>query len=206
MSSYELTTIETTANRFLEVAHETQANLKLLKFTKGKYFIGDDDVTGCEYIAYVDQMARGYVKFVDGKVTEQRVGKVADGFKVPARQELGDNDETLWEKDSTGKPRDPWSYQFYIPMSNVETGDTAVFVTSSHGGKGAVGRLSDIYAKNIRNGRPIIKLAVESYRHTTFGRIETPNFMLVSWDQGAVNSEIDVVATTRNDMDDDIPF
>jgi hypothetical protein len=205
--SNNLTTIETTANRFLEVAHETQANLKLMKFAMGKYFIGDDEVTGCEYIAYVDQMARGFVKFVGGKVTEQRVGKVADGFRAPARQELGDLDESLWEKDTTGKPRDPWSHQFYIPMSSVETGDTAVFVTSSHGGKGAVGRLSDLYARNIRNGRPIIKLAVESYRHQTFGRIETPNFMLVSWDQAAINSERDVVVDARsNDMNDDIPF
>ena len=188
------------------MAHETQANLKLLKFTKGKYYVGDDEVTGREFIAYVDQMARGYVKFVDGKVTEQRVGKVADGFKVPTRNELGDVDEALWEKDSTGKPRDPWSYQFYIPMADVDTGDTAIFVTSSHGGKGAVGRLSDLYAKNIRNGRPVIKLAVESYRHQTFGRIETPNFMLVSWDQGGVDSAIDVVARSNSDMDDDIPF
>jgi hypothetical protein len=202
----ELATVETTANRFLEVAHETQANLKLLKFTKGKYYIGDDDVTGRTYIAYVDQMARGYVRFSGGKVTEQRVGKVADGFRAPARDELGDVDETRWEKDTTGKPRDPWSYQFYIPMTDFETGDTAVFVTSSHGGKGAVGCLSDLYAKNIRKGRPIIKLAVESYRHQTFGRIETPNFMLVSWDQGSVDAEIEVVARPNDHMNDDIPF
>jgi hypothetical protein len=157
----EVATIETTANRFLEVAHETQANLKLLKFTKGKYFIGDDEVTGRTYVAYVAQMARGYVKFVGGKVTEQRVGKVADGFRVPVRNDLGDTDESLWEKDTAGKPRDPWSFQYYVPMTDVETGDTAVFVTASHGGKGAVGRLSDLYAKNIRNGSPIVKLAVE---------------------------------------------
>jgi hypothetical protein len=203
----ELATIETTANRFLEVAHETQANLKLLKFTKGKYFVGDDEVTGRTCVAHVDQMARGYVKFVDGKVTEQRVGKVADGFRVPARHDLGDTDETRWEKDTTGKPRDPWSYQYYVPMTDIETGDTAVFVTSSHGGKGAVGRLSDLFAKNIRNGKPIIKLAVESYRHQTFGRIETPSFTLVSWDRNGVDADVDnVVAMPNRDMDDDIPF
>jgi hypothetical protein len=203
--SNQIATIETTANRFLEVAHETQANLKLLKFTKGKYFIGDDEVTGRTYIAHVDQMARGYVRFSRGKVVEQRVGKVADGFRAPARDELGDVDESQLEKDGSGKPRDPWSLQYYIPMTDIETGDTAVFTTASHGGKGAVGRLSDLYAKNIRNGKPVVRLAVESYRHQTFGRIETPNFMLVSWDQG-FGSEVSVVAVPNHDMNADIPF
>jgi hypothetical protein len=99
----------------------------LLKFNKGRYYKGDDEIApGREYTAYVDQWVRGWVKFQDNKPTERKVGKAVDNFLVPDRDELGDADPRQWEKDGTGKPRDPWSRQSYLPLEDAESGEYVV--------------------------------------------------------------------------------
>jgi hypothetical protein len=85
---------------------------------------------------------RGYVKFSDGKRVAQRIGRVADGYHLPSRNDLGDLDEAEWERDSSGNLKDPWSLQYYMPMEDPEDGEIAIFVTGSVGGIGAVGKLT----------------------------------------------------------------
>jgi hypothetical protein len=175
----------------------------LLKFAKGRYSKGADEVElGREYIAHVDQWARGWVRFEDGKPVEKRIGRAIDDFQMPERDELGDTDEAQWETDAAGKPRDPWARQSYLPMEDVKTGEIVVFVTSSVGGRGAVGTVCDRAAMNARFGKPRIRLAVRSYRHAQFGRIETPEFTIVGWtDQIAAPPK-----PLRKELDDEIPF
>src|SRR5262249_50322017 len=57
-------------NPWLQVAAESSGNFgKLLKFVKGKWEVGDDEVPiGTEYIAHIDQLARGWVHFEDGEI------------------------------------------------------------------------------------------------------------------------------------------
>ena len=103
--------IVTYENPYLEAAAEGRNEFgKRLKFVKGKYEIGDDEVPlGTEYIAHINQLCRGWVKFVDGMVAERYIGKIADGFRPQPREELSDADPKKWkEKDADGKPRDPW--------------------------------------------------------------------------------------------------
>jgi AAA domain len=163
---------ETAVARLREAAREMQTSGelgRLLKFTKGVYSIGDDKVpAGTEMIAHVNQFAYGWVKFVDGKVADQKIGKAAEGFRKPEREELDANDKTKWERDATGKERDPWAEQYYMPMESVECGDVAVFVTGSRGGCDALGKLVNRFALNSKNGLPIIKLNVGSYKHRTY--------------------------------------
>jgi hypothetical protein len=178
---------------------------KLLKFTKGKYFVGDDEVSiGREMIAHVTAVARGWVKFADGKMVAQHVGKVADGFVVPKREDLGDTDNGKWERDPGGLLRDPWSFQWYLPLEDAETGEVVVFVTASHGGRSAVGSLCRIVGRNVRKGTPIIRLNVSSYRHKTYGRIETPDFPIVGW-AGVPATEV-IAPGAAKELDDEIPF
>jgi hypothetical protein len=191
-------------NQFLQVAAETQSEglSKLLKFAKGKYFVGDDEVkTGHEMLAHVGATIRGWTKFENGKVVEQRIGRISDGFQPPAREMLGDLDKSKWEKDSTGKPRDPWVAQYYLPLEDLNTGDVVVFVTSSKGGIAAVGKLCAVYGRNISKGSPVIKLEVRSYRHSEFGRIETPDFVVASWENSNSGNKAPAAG-----MNDDIPF
>jgi hypothetical protein len=172
-------------NPFLEAANEAGGEIGLLlKFVKGKYEVGDDEVPlGTQFVAHIDQLARGYVKFLDGQVADRRIGMVADGYKLPPREELGDLDETRWEKDSQGKPRDPWVVQWYLALTRVETGELLTFVTGSKGGISAIGALCRVYARKYGIGvLPIVALRVRSYKHKLFGRIETPDFEIVGWD------------------------
>jgi hypothetical protein len=178
----------------------------LLKFDKGEYFIGNDPVTlGTEFVAHISQWARGWVKFVDSKPAEQRIGLVREGFKVAEREELGDLDETKWEKDATGKPRSPWSEQSYLPLENVATSEVLVFVSGSAGGRKAIARLGKTYAINRHCGQPIIKLSVSSYRHKEFGKSFTPEFKIIGWTERA-NKQASVPASTNNYSEIDPPF
>ena len=117
-------------NPWLEAAAEAGSEFgKILKFAKGEWQIGEDAVPGgTEYIAYIDEAARGQMKFEDHTVTDRRIVKMRDG-KPPARESLGDNDPSQWEVDeTTGKPRDPWVMQWLLPMSPVDAeGDLTVF-------------------------------------------------------------------------------
>ena len=199
-------------NPWLEAASEDSDDFgRLLKFVKGKWETGDDSVPdGTEFVAHVDQLARGWVRFEDGKVTDRRIGKVADGFIPPKRDELPDNDPTKWvDKDTSGKPRDPWVVQWLLPLISVEAGDLVTFVTGSRGGIDAVRKLCRIYGHKHR-GRllPIVALRTRSYKHSLYGRIETPDLPVVGWEgeQTAIPtlSRADIAADP--DSDSQIPF
>ena len=86
---------------------------------------------GTEYIAHVQHWVRGWVKFKAGCLVEHKVGKVADGFVVPEREELDETDQATWEKSPSGELKDPWSKQSYLPLENVETGEIVTFVSGS---------------------------------------------------------------------------
>jgi hypothetical protein len=207
----ELTNYQAAAGRLLQLAQEMQSSElgRLLKFVKGAYTIGDDDVPiGTEMIAHVDQIARGWVKFRDNKVVDQRIGKPVDGFVMPPRNELDDRDEAQWERDASGAKRDPWTQQYYLPMENVETGDVAVFVTGSHGGCSAISKLLKVFARNAGAGLPIIRLTVASYKHRTYGRIETPDFPIVGRTgvPAQPTQTIEPAGASARELDDEIPF
>jgi hypothetical protein len=199
---------------FLQVAQELKGGElggRMLKFAKGYFRVGDDEVcAGGQYVAHVDRLLRGYVKFGGGKSIEQRLGRVAEGFQMPKREELGDTDKAAWERDANGNPRDPWALQYYLPLEDVETGEVLVFVTSSRGGCSAIGNLCNLFARNAENGLPIIKLGTSSYRHKTYGRIDIPDFPVVGWNKAnAIDTrdEHDLRQfSPADEMTDDCPF
>src|SRR5262249_27227213 len=126
-------------NPYLKIAAEGGDNPgQLLKFVKGKWMIGDEQVAiGTEYVCYLNQAMRGWTKFEDNKATNRVIGKIADGFTPPERSELGDTDEAKWKRDE-GEPRDPWVHQYMLPMVSVDTGELITYVTGSEGGRIAV--------------------------------------------------------------------
>jgi len=65
---------ETALTHLAAVAAQAQ-EMRLLKFSKGNWLIGDDELSADRlFIAHVHQLAHGWVKFIDGKVADQRVG------------------------------------------------------------------------------------------------------------------------------------
>ena len=171
-------------NPWLEAAAEAGSEFgKLLKFNKGEWLIGEDTVSeGTEYIAFIDEVARGWIKFEDKSVTDRRIVKVAAGHP-PKREELGDTDSSQWEIGDDGKPRDPYVFQWLLPMSPVEAeGDLTVYATASKGGIGAIGLLCKVYGRSQRNGLlPIVALKTTSYKHPVYGKVLKPDLPIVGW-------------------------
>jgi hypothetical protein len=161
----------------------------LLRFSKGDFLAGAEAVDvplGTKLVAVMDSLTIGWVDWRDSKPIDQRVGLVIDGFQPPRRSDLGDLDREVWERDSEGKPRDPWQFTNYLVMREVETSEVYTFATSSKGGLGAIGELSKVYGKNLRqrpDDYPIVELDVGSYQHRdrSLGRIKFPIFKVVGW-------------------------
>jgi hypothetical protein len=106
---------------------------------------------------------------------------------MPTRAELGDTDESLWEKDErTGQPRDPWQQQHILPLEDPESGEYLIFVTSSVGGRIAVEKLCNFvgrqYKQKRQYGLPVIKLASKDMPTKFGGTKPRPEFMpIVRW-------------------------
>jgi hypothetical protein len=81
------------ADEVTNLLRASESPLRLIKFKKGKFFVGKEEIPlGREFVAYCRDWQQGWVKFVDGEVVDRRIGRVADGFRVPDRDELGDHD------------------------------------------------------------------------------------------------------------------
>jgi hypothetical protein len=163
---------------------------RLLKFSKGTFLTGDDEVkVGTKFIADVAEATYGWSKFVDGKLTDKKIVKVSGGEDPPSRKELGDNDQADWETDRNG-PRDPWTFQWYLPLTSAEDGESFTFVSGSRGGEDAIGTLLSEYAKHLQRGDtslPIVKIETSSYKHKNFGRVVVPVFRIVGWQGSTPN-------------------
>jgi hypothetical protein len=176
---------------------------KLLKFAKGEFYVGDDEIPqGRQFVAHTNDWVRGWVKFADNQPVDRRIGKASQDFEVVERQDLPDLDESKWEKGLDGKPKDPWSRQSYLPLSDAETDEVVTFVSGSHGGRGAIADLCAIAAQNHRRGLPTVALDVRSYRHKVFGRIENPAFRITGWTGGKEMTPQELAA----ELDDSVPY
>jgi len=179
----------------------------ILKFTKdGQFALSDTDSIpdGTRCAAQVNLVQTGWVKWRDGQIEKRVVGAVADGFVPPARDTLGDTDESLWDRDPSGKPRDPWQFQMVLPVTRVDTGETVNFTTGSRGGLNAVNKLIRIYGSRVsrkQGGLPIVELKADFYKHREFGKIYFPKFTIVNWtdDRGQPMS-------VDQELNDQIPF
>src|SRR6476660_671614 len=84
---------------------------KLLKFSKGDYLLGESAEPvdrGTIVIAAIDQLLAGWIRWENGKPVEHRMVLVASGQQPLRREDLGYLDQSKWERDNDGKPRDPW--------------------------------------------------------------------------------------------------
>lgn len=185
------------------IQQASEGLLPLLKFKKGKYYVGETEVAaGGEYLAYCRDWVLGWVKFIDGELVEKRIGRVADGFKPSEREELDEQDQSKWPLGLDGKPSDPWQLQDYLPLENIKSGDRLLFVTGSAGGRMAVRGLCNKYAYNAKRGLPTIALAVAQFSSKTFGPVQRPDFLIVRWE----HDRTEAPPSAGQLMNDEIPF
>jgi hypothetical protein len=203
---------------------------KLLKFAKGDYLAGETSEIvplGTRLVAGMDCQLVGWVRWDAGKPVEHRMVRIVDGKAPQRRADLGDHDQSQWERDSQGQLRDPWCLSHYLPMVD-QTQEVFTYATTSRGGTGALADLARYYGKQLRvhpDEFPVIELQVGAYQHQNpqFGRIKFPEFKRVGWepkntfwrligtDDAAVESEQTERTTEQRSADgfsdaDDIPF
>jgi len=83
---------------------------ELLKFSKGDYLLGKDTrevPDGTKVVADMDKTIVGWQHWWEQRPTCYRMGLLVEGFVPPPREELGETDRDLWERDAlTDSPRD----------------------------------------------------------------------------------------------------
>jgi hypothetical protein len=183
-----------------------------IQFKEGEYITRDDGQKISEeqvFIAAVDQVLVGLIKF-NGKGEKPNVHMAAiyDGQTPPARETLGDLDESQWQVGLSGKPEDPWSPQNYLPLQDGETGEWFTFVTRTVTGIRAVGNLLRHYERLRRTHPdmyPLVNLKTGGFNHRDdrIGWVSTPALAVVGKHPKGSTAKPDASASA--DLDDEIP-
>jgi hypothetical protein len=168
---------------------ETASSNPLLRFKKGKYFIGDNEVeVGHEYVPYPFDAMRGFVQWKNDTVVDQRLGHIRDGFGLEREDLPADED---------------WKPQYVLPLEDAETGEFVAFVSGSFGGQKAMNNLINATARAVKGGRgeatPLIRLAVGSFTSKEYGEIPCPIFEIVK------HEEVKPISI-KEEKSDEIPF
>jgi hypothetical protein len=184
------------------------------KFAKDGVFrksSDDEEISeGTEFVCIYDQVQAGWVKFAGkGVQPERKQGAIFSGFVPPPRSELGDEDQSEWDTDLSGKPADPWQFQLLIPMQSVETGELFVFQTTSVTGRRAGDNLIGLCGRMERNEPdhyPVIKLRISGFNHRDerVGWVKTPAFERVGKAPKANTTMAE--SSVAADMNDALPF
>lgn len=213
--------------KYGEAAAQRSIVGRLLKFTKfGEFVAGQENEVlpiGTGLVAYMPAFAVGYVRWEDNRPADYAMGYVGEGFVPPNRNDLGWNNADQWETDDKGAPRDPWQFTNSLIFIDIDRRCLFTFNTSSKGGLGAMGKLSKIYGRHVRErprDLPTVKLGVDSYKHSnkSYGEIRVPTFNVITDKWVPVDdlpyleglpalTETQYVETTlKQDLDDSIPF
>ena len=161
----------------------------IIKFRKGRFFYSQDDIEiplGTRLIANMADAKVGWVRWWDGRPTDEVMVLIGDGVAPPRRNELGDDDRGQWETDDRGDPKDPWQFTNHLPLKGPETGDEFLFATSTRGGIGAIGAFAKAYGTVYRQNPgklSVVELQASDYAHPNkaYGRVDVPVIELVDW-------------------------
>lgn len=188
------TTEKNVFEQYGEAASQNRLVGKMLKFSKGDYLLGQGNdmvEAGTEVACNMEELLIGWVKWQDNKPVDHIMGKLSEGFVPPKRDTLGDLDKANWEIDEqSNQPKDPWQLTNYLimKMPGIDSEEALMtFVTSSTGGRGAIGELCKTFGKQQRmrgsKELPIVKLDVGKYKHSNpqFGWIKYPVFKMTGW-------------------------
>jgi hypothetical protein len=164
-----------------------------LKYVKGRWFkviskeegkvketVGDT----APFIVDVLSYANGWVKWENNKPIFKYTARPVDGFILPLRRQLPDNDKTKWPIDKYNKPSDPWQENHRLVMKDATTDELVTWTTPSWGGRKAIGRLLQTYtreAKQHPGKMPVVLLLSHDEPNPDFGTIPEPVLKIIDW-------------------------
>jgi hypothetical protein len=186
---------------------------RLIKWSKGGEFIfhdTDEPISEeTDFVALCHETLVGLMKFNPDAPPDRIMGLLYDGFQMPDRAALGDNDPAKWPIGLDGKPADPWQHMIYLVLQHGDTAELATFTTSSKTGRRAVGNLLRHYDRMLRTHPgelPVVRLKKGGFQHRDerIGWVATPAFAVVG--RAPMDSVAKPDSSPAADMDDKIPF
>jgi hypothetical protein len=157
----------------------------MIKYFNHVYTLNKTEPLPPDLTLLVISITTCWVRWWDHAPTEHRVTR--SGQLHPQREDLPDQDKTLWQPGLGGNPADPWKDTRYMHLINLQTGQDYTFVTDASGGRMAIGELKS----SIRNVRvahlgamPIIRFRTGTFKSKQFGLVPRPICEIVDWHRG----------------------
>jgi hypothetical protein len=205
----------TAHERYLDEIAPTSIVGRMIKFSREGQFVTADDgesiSESTEFIALVDQLLTGWVKFNgSGEPPIKIMGLHYNGFVMPPVEELPDRDPTEWELGLDNQPSDPWKHFQYLILQQADTADLFTFVTQSQTGRCAVGNLMRHYDRQQKthpDTYPRVRLKPGGFvpkdpRKGTW--VPVPTFVVVG--RALKDSTVKPDTSLSGDLDDKIDF
>ena len=201
---------------FAAAAAEADRHLiqgQIMKFVDGAWTINKASVEkGARFVPV--KLAMAWVRWEIQRPV-QYVWPKPNGY-LPARETLGDLDESGWPPGLDGKPKDPWQNTRFIYLTDVKTAETHTFTNSTAGIRHAYSALAQAVATMRRAQKgalPVVELDSMPMK-TKIGPKLRPHFKIVDWKPGAGHAEQAVQPIEppkrRDEYDDarfdDVPF
>jgi hypothetical protein len=182
----------------------------------------EDADTDAIYIALIDQLIIGQIKFNGPGVPATRagvarpyLGEVRPPRKVGAGEVdvYGDNDPSLWPISPLSKKQDdPWTPFSVLILQQAESDELFAFETRSKTGRQAVASLCTRFDRTQRLSPGmdlLVKLQPSGYQDKQYGYVHKPSFVVC----GRKPRDGEIVPSTtppkpplKDEMSDDIPF
>src|SRR5262245_21518306 len=193
---------------------------RLIKFDGkvGQFSTVDDGeplADDTEFIALCGEVLIGWVKFRgEGEQPDRICGLLYDGFVMPARETLGNNDPNDWPAGLTGQPQGPWLHQILLPLQHTGTHELFTFSSTSITGRRAIGTLLRSFDRMRRANpglRPVIRLKVGGFNHRDerIGWVNVPVLVIVGragGGGGGIKREPKPDTSVKGDMQDELPW
>jgi hypothetical protein len=163
-----------------EEAVTSRASYGSYNSRKNQYVYGPEQTVfggeGEHWAVNMGQWLHGYTCWKGGQ-------PVGDVFKAVASGET--IDPTTLPDHSPYAEGEGWQEYQSVEITNAETGQRIILKGGSGGFKKAMRNLASEFADHMRRtgeiAMPVVELLSDHYKHTRYGRIDTPLFKVVEW-------------------------
>jgi len=171
---------------------------------------GEPVAEDAEFVALCPDVLINWIKFNgEGQLPDRVGGLLYDGFVLPSRESLGDNDPNDWPAGLDNKPSDPWVHQILLPLQHATTRELFTFDATNPTGRRAIGNLLRSYdrlRKTNPDEVPVVRLRRGGFNHKDerVGWVHTPVFVIVGRTKRDLAARPDT--STSGDLSDQLPW